>query len=83
MIETTGKVVPHRVLAMASEVDSRTVLRNPQLRTASHVHAAETLITIDSQRFAMAAHRIEIALNQAGNGANRVEQRQANLSKPR
>jgi multidrug efflux pump subunit AcrA (membrane-fusion protein) len=55
VIETTGEVVPHRVLSLASEVQRRIVFKHPNLRVGEQVEAGETLIKIDPQRFALAA----------------------------
>ncbi len=79
VIETTGEVVPHRVLSVASEVEGRLVWKHPRLRVGERVEAGETLVRIDPKRFALAVERLEIVLDQAANGLERIRQSQANL----
>ncbi len=80
MIETTGEVVPHRVLSLASEVAGRVVWKHPQLRVGEHVQEDDILIRIDPQRFALEVQRLEIELNQATTQLKQVQQNQANLA---
>jgi multidrug efflux pump subunit AcrA (membrane-fusion protein) len=79
VIETTGEVVPHRVLSVASEVEGRLVWKHPNLLVGERVEAGETLVRIDPKRFALAVERLEIVLEQAANGLERIRQSQANL----
>ncbi len=79
VIETTGEVVPHRVLSLASEVQGRIVFKHPNLRVGEQVEAGETLIKIDPQRFALAVQRLEITVNQAAITLKQLQQEQANL----
>jgi multidrug efflux pump subunit AcrA (membrane-fusion protein) len=79
-IETTGEVVPHRVLSLASEVQGRIVFKHPNLRVGEQVEAGETLIKIDPQRFALAVQRLEITVNQAATTLKQLQQDQANLT---
>ncbi|MEM9367571.1 MAG: hypothetical protein AAGD07_16385 [Planctomycetota bacterium] len=81
VIETTGEVVPHRVLSIASEVKGRIVFKHPNLRTGENVRAGETLIKIDPQRFALAVQRLQVVLKQTRTGLERTRQRQTNLAK--
>lgn len=79
-IETTGEVVPHRVLSIASEVQGRIVFKHPNLRVGEQVRAGETLIKIDPQRFALTVQRLEIIVNQAATTLKQLQQDQANLT---
>ncbi len=79
VIETTGEVVPHRVLSLASEVQGRIVFKHPNLRVGEQVEAGETLIEIDPQRFALAVQRLEITVNQAAITLKQLQQEQANV----
>ncbi len=79
-IETTGEVVPHRVLSIASEVQGRIVFKHPNLRIGEQVDAGETLIKIDPQRFALTVQRLDITVNQAATTLKQLQQDQANLA---
>lgn len=79
IIATTGEVVPHRVLSLASEVQGRIVFKNPNLRVGEQVEAGETLIKIDPQRFALAVQRLEITVNQTAITLKQLQQELANL----
>ncbi|TWT86213.1 efflux RND transporter periplasmic adaptor subunit [Neorhodopirellula pilleata] len=79
-IETTGEVVPHRVLSIASEVQGRIVFKHPNLRVGEQVRAGETLIKIDPQRFALTVQRLEINVNQAATTLKQLQQDRANLT---
>lgn len=81
VIETTGEVVPHRVLSIASEVEGRIVFKHPHLRIGEQVEAGETLIKIDPQRFALAVQRLQVVFQQAETGLERTRLRQTNLAK--
>lgn len=79
VIETTGEVVPHRVLSIASEVEGRIVFKHENLRVGERVQEGEILIKIDPKRFALAVDRLAIMIGQADTGLKRTRQRQANL----
>ena len=79
-IETTGEVVPHRVLSIASEVQGRIVFKHPNLRIGEQVDAGETLIKIDPQRFALTVQRLDITVNQAATTLKQLQQDRANLA---
>lgn len=80
VIETTGEVVPHRVLAIASEVQGRIVFKHEDLRVGERVEADETLIRIDPKRFALAVERLKIMIEQANAGLKRTRLRQSNIT---
>ncbi|MCA9119233.1 MAG: HlyD family efflux transporter periplasmic adaptor subunit [Planctomycetaceae bacterium] len=80
VIETTGEVVPHRVLSLASEVAGRVVWKHPQLRVGEQVQAGEILIKVDPQRFALEVQQLEIELDQATTQLKQVGQNQTNLA---
>ncbi|TWU58377.1 HlyD family secretion protein [Rubripirellula reticaptiva] len=79
-IETTGEVVLHRVLSIASEVEGRIVFKHPNLRVGEQVDAGETLIKIDPQRFALTVQRLDITVNQAATTLKQLQQDRANLA---
>lgn len=80
VIETTGEVVPHRVVSLASEVAGRIVWKHPHLRVGEQVQAGDTLIKIDPQRFALEVQRLEIEENRATTLLEHVRQNQANVA---
>lgn len=80
VIETTGEVVPHRVLSVACEVEGRLIWKHPNLRVGEQVEADEPLIKIDPKRFALVVERLEIVRDQAVSGLQRIQQRQGNIA---
>lgn len=80
IIETTGEVVPHREIIIATEVGGKVVRKNEKLRVGEFVRQGELLVEIDPERYDLDKSRLETIRDQAESDLTQVALDEENLA---
>jgi len=80
VLETTGEVVPHAEIAIATEVGGRVLRKHERLRVGEFVARAQLLIEIDPERFDLEIARLTTIHDQAESDLSQIDRDEKNLA---
>ena len=80
VLETTGEVVPHAEIAIATEVGGRILRKHERLRVGESVTRGQLLIEIDPERFNLEIARLTTIRDQAESDLAQIDRDEKNLA---
>lgn len=80
VLETTGEVVPHAEIAIATEVGGRVLRKHERLRVGEFVRRGQLLIEIDPERFDLEVARLTTIRDQAESDLSQIDRDEKNLA---
>lgn len=80
VLETTGEVVPHAEVAIATEVGGRVLRKHERLRVGEFVTRGQLLVEIDPERFDLEIARLTTIRDQAESDLSQIDRDEKNLA---
>lgn len=80
VLETTGEVVPHAEVAIATEVGGRILRKHERLRVGEFVTRGQLLVEIDPERFDLEIARLTTIRDQAESDLTQIDRDEKNLA---
>ncbi|MBL6705029.1 MAG: HlyD family efflux transporter periplasmic adaptor subunit [Planctomycetaceae bacterium] len=80
VLETTGEVVPHAEIVIATEVGGRVLRKHERLRVGEFVERGQLLIEIDPERFDLEVARLTTIRDEAESDLSQIDRDEKNLA---